>query len=161
MEHDSFRVKFFMEPFDQYQYEIDYFSFDEAGNPIILAICKNQVYLVDLDGDDDSEIITVIQGSEEEEYRDTVLVYDWQDGKVVVSNVNESVRQVDKLHDEALIDINVELPEGYYVGHPDANIFPEFGAYILFRYDYYIPPDGAHTGSRLLFKHLILEPFVL
>lgn len=159
LEHNCFRVKFYMQPFEQYEYEMAYFSLDKEGEPLCLAICKNQVYLADLDGDNDSEIITVIKGSEKAEYMDTVLVYDWQSGKVVLSNVNESARQVNNLPNEAIIDINVELPQGYDVGYPDANIFPEDGAYLVFRYDYYIPPDGAHRGSRLLFKDLVFEPF--
>lgn len=158
MEHDSFRIKYLMEPFDQYEYEMDYFAINEEGVPITLAICKNQVYLADLDGDDDSEVITVIKGSEKEGFFDTVLVYDWQDGRTVVSNVNESARKAYNLPEEAPIDIKVKLPDGYSVGYPDANIFPEYGAFMKFKYNY-STPDGVHGDSSLQFKHLIFEPF--
>ena len=51
LEHDYIRVMFRMEPFTQTEYELDYFSVDKNGNLICLAICKNQVYMVDMDGD--------------------------------------------------------------------------------------------------------------
>jgi len=162
LEHDYIRVMFRMEPFTQTEYELDYFSIDKNGNPICLAICKNQVYVVDMDGDHDNEIVTLTSDPDIEVYGTTALVYDWQDGKVVVSNVNKYARQIYNLPDATVYSARVKLPEDVVVAHPDANIYPEYGEYMTFEFEYIIPPDVTHYSGGLLdirFKDLVFEPF--
>jgi len=164
LEHDYIRVMFRMEPFTQTEYELDYFSVDKNGNPICLAICKNQVYMVDMDGDHDNEIVALVIDPDIEVHVATALVYDWQDGKVVVSNVNKCARQINGLPDARMYGAEVKLPEGVTVDHPDANIYPEYGEYMTFDIDFIMPPDilTHYSGdiTNIRFKDLAFEPFI-
>ncbi|MEL7655792.1 MAG: hypothetical protein AAGU75_07790 [Bacillota bacterium] len=159
LEHDLFCVMFYIKSIDEY--ETAFFYFDEKENPVCIALCKNRFYLVDLDDDNDSEIVTTRWDNEKE--IETTLVYDWQDGKAVVSNIVESARRVYNVPDEAIISVGVELPNNVDAGgSPDANIFPEYGAYMSFKFEYSIPPDESrHTGLHVWFRHLKdFEPFI-
>jgi len=162
LEHDYIRVMFRMEPFTQTEYELDYFSVDKNGNPICLAICKNQVYVVDMDGDQDNEIVTLVIEPDIEAYVTTALVYDWQDGKVVVSNVNKCARQIYKLPDATVYNASVHVPKDVAISYPDANIHPEYGKYMTFGFNYTIPPDKMQRSGLLdiRFKDLVFEPFI-
>ena len=119
--------------------------------------------MVDMDGDQDNEIVTLIRDPDIEVYGTTALVYDWQEGKVVVSNVNKYARQIYNLPDATVYSARVKLPEDVAADSPDANIYPEYGKYMTFEFDYTIPPDKMVYGGGLLdirFKDLVFEPFI-
>lgn len=160
LEHDLFRVMFYIKALDEY--ETAFFYFNEVGNPVGIALCKGQFFLADLDGDGDSEIVNNIRNYESgmETSMGTALVYDWKNENIMVSNVNKCARLVFKLPDEAVVSTSAELPPGYSVGYPDANIFPEFGVIMKFRLQYRLPSEyGEHVGLHLWWSDLVFEPF--
>lgn len=160
LEHDLFRVMYYIKSIDDY--ETTFFYFDTKGKPVCVALCKGQFYLVDLDGDNDNEIVTT-WGSGIENTKNT-LVYDWQDGKAVVSNVIENARRAYDISEDAVISVGVELPDSAGGGgYPDANVFPEYGAYMSFRFEYSIPSDNISRGPlHVKFTDIKdFKPFVL